>query len=87
MFALYYVGLIVGEDLADKLILDPVIAMWMANALFTVVGVLRLIRVQRGGGSARGGDTSELFDSVRTWIARRARRIGVRADRRRRVTA
>ena len=52
-----------GEDLADKLILDPVVAMWMANALFTVVGVLGLIRVQRVGGSARGGDTSELLDT------------------------
>ena len=87
VFALYYVGLIVGEDLADKLILNPVVAMWMANALFTVVGVLLLIRVQRVGGSARGGDTSELFDTVRTWFARHAHRFGVRADRRRRVTA
>jgi lipopolysaccharide export system permease protein len=87
VFALYYVGLIVGEDLADKLILDPVIAMWMANALFTVVGIFGLIRVQRGGGSARGGDAGELFDAIRTWIAQRVRRIGVRADRRRRVTA
>jgi lipopolysaccharide export system permease protein len=87
VFALYYVGLIVGEDLADKLILNPVVAMWMANALFTVVGVLLLIRVQRVGGSARGGDTSELFDTVRTWFARHAHRFGFRADRRRRVTA
>jgi lipopolysaccharide export system permease protein len=87
VFALYYVGLIVGEDLADKLILDPVIAMWMANALFTIVGVLGLIRVQRVGGSARGGDSSELFDTVRTWVAQRMRRIGIRADRRRRVPA
>ena len=87
VFALYYVGLIVGEDLADKLILDPVIAMWMANALFTVVGVFGLIRVQRVGGSARGGDAGELFDGIRAWIAQRVRRIGVRADRRRRVTA
>jgi len=49
--------------------------------------VAGLIRVQRVGGSARGGDTSELLDNVRTWIARHARKIGVRADRRRRVTA
>lgn len=87
VFALYYVGLIVGEDLADKLILDPVVAMWMANALFTVVGVLGLIRVQRHGGSARGGDTSELLDTARTWLAQRARSIGIRANRRRRVPA
>jgi lipopolysaccharide export system permease protein len=87
VFALYYVGLIVGEDLADKLILDPVVAMWMANGLFTVVGVFGLFRVQRSGGSARGGDASELFDRVRTWFAERFRKIGIRADRRRRVTA
>jgi lipopolysaccharide export system permease protein len=87
VFALYYVGLIVGEDLANKLILDPVIAMWMANALFTVVGVFGLVRVQRSGGSARGGDTSELLDSIRMWLAQRFRRVGIRADRRSRVTA
>jgi hypothetical protein len=46
-----------------------------------------LIRVQRVGGSARGGDTSELLDTVRTWLAQRARRIGIRANRRRRVPA
>jgi lipopolysaccharide export system permease protein len=86
-FALYYVGLVVGEDLADKLILDPVVAMWMANALFTVVGVAGLIRVQRVGGSARGGDASELFDNVRRWLARLVRRVGIHADRRRRVPA
>jgi len=86
-FALYYVGLVVGEDLADKLILDPVVAMWMANALFTVVGVAGLIRVQRVGGSARGGDASELFDNLRTWLARLVRRVGIHADRRRRVPA
>lgn len=87
VFALYYVGLIVGEDLANKLILDPVIAMWMANVLFTAVGVVGLVRVQRSGGSARGGDTSELIDAVRTWFAQRFHRVGIRADRRRRVTA
>jgi lipopolysaccharide export system permease protein len=76
VFALYYVGLIVGEDLADKLILNPVVAMWMANALFTVVGVLLLIRVQRVGGSARGGDTSELLDNVRTRAALAYARTG-----------
>ncbi|MBA2684852.1 MAG: LptF/LptG family permease [Gemmatimonadaceae bacterium] len=87
VFALYYVGLIVGEDLANKLILDPVIAMWMANALFTVVGVFGIIRVQRSGGSARGGDASELFDTVRSWVAKHVRRVGTRADRRSRVPA
>ncbi len=87
VFAIYYVGLIVGEDLANKLILDPVIAMWMANVLLTVVGVFGLIRVQRSGGSARGGEASERFDSFRTWLGKRFRRTGVRAERRSRATA
>jgi lipopolysaccharide export system permease protein len=87
VFALYYVGLIVGEDLADKLILNPIVAMWMANALFTVVGVVGLFRVQRHGGSARGGDLSEAFDAARAWLARVGRRVGLSWDRRRRVTA
>lgn len=87
VFALYYVGLIVGEDLANKLILDPVIAMWMANVLFTIVGVFGLIRVQRSGGSARGGDSSEWFDRVRSWLGQRFRRGGVGTERRTRVHA
>ena len=39
------------------------------------------------GGSARGGDFSELIDTVRTWFAQRFHRVGIRADRRRRVPA
>ncbi len=87
VFALYYVGLIVGEDLANKLILDPVIAMWMANVVFTVVGVIGLVRVQRSGGSARGSDTGEWRDKVATWVGERFRRGSFRVGRRRRVTA
>lgn len=87
VFALYYVGLIVGEDLANKLILDPVIAMWMANVLFTIVGVFGLIRVQRSGGSARGGDSSEWFDRARSWFGQRFRRGGIGTERGTRVHA
>jgi lipopolysaccharide export system permease protein len=82
-FALYYVCLIAGETLADKLILSPIIAMWLANAIFTVAGLILLVRVQRSGATARGGDASEMIDAVRTSLARLARRVGIRADRRR----
>jgi lipopolysaccharide export system permease protein len=81
-FALYYVCLIAGETLADKLILNPIIAMWLANAIFTVAGLILLVRVQRSGATARGGDASEMIDAVRTALARLARRAGIRADRR-----
>ncbi len=87
VFALYYVGLIVGEDLANKLILDPVVAMWMANVLFTIVGVFGLIRVQRSGGSARGGDSSEWFDRTRSWLGQRFGRGGIGTGRGSRVPA
>lgn len=84
-FALYYVCLIAGETLADKLILSPIIAMWLANAIFTVAGLILLLRVQRSGATARGGDASEMIESVRAAFARMARRVGIRtgADRRR----
>jgi lipopolysaccharide export system permease protein len=83
VFALYYVGLIGGETLADKLILRPFWAMWLANVLFAVVGLIFLIRVQKSGATARGGDASEMWDALRTWGARQLRRFGIPADRRR----
>jgi len=86
-FALYYVCLIAGETLADKLILNPIIAMWLANVIFTAAGLVLLVRVQRSGATARGGDASEMIEAVRNGFARLARRVGVHADRRRRSAA
>jgi lipopolysaccharide export system permease protein len=86
-FALYYVCLIAGETLADKLILSPIVAMWLANVIFTIAGLILLVRVQRSGATARGGDASEMIEAARTMLARVARRLGIRADRRRRSAA
>ncbi len=80
-FALYYVCLIAGETLADKLILSPIIAMWLANVIFTAAGLVLMLRVQRSGATARGGDASEMIDSLRGAVTRLARRVGMRADR------
>jgi lipopolysaccharide export system permease protein len=85
VFALYYVGLIGGETLADKLLLRPFWAMWMANIIFGLVAVIGLLRVQKFGVTARGGDASEMWDTVRSWVARQLRRVGIRAERRRRT--
>jgi lipopolysaccharide export system permease protein len=85
VFALYYVGLIAGEDLADKNIVPPFAAMWVTNLILTFVGVVLLARMGKEGSTARGGDMSELFDSMRAWMAGYFRRIGLRADRRRRA--
>jgi lipopolysaccharide export system permease protein len=70
VFALYYVGLIAGESLADRNILGPAAAMWAANALFTVAGVALVARMEREGGTARGSDPSEWMGGLRRFARR-----------------
>lgn len=72
VFAIYYVGLIAGEKLADKLIVSPVIAMWAANALLAIVGVALAASMGKRGASPRGGGLSELFDRLLSWRRRPA---------------
>jgi lipopolysaccharide export system permease protein len=45
-FVLYYVGLVAGEELADRAILSPFLAMWTPNALLFVIGVYLFIHVE-----------------------------------------
>jgi lipopolysaccharide export system permease protein len=82
VFALYYVGLIAGEALADRALLPPFWAMWAANVLFTAVGLVLMARMGREGSTARGGDFGELREQLRVWLARQARRVGFPAERR-----
>ena len=84
VFALYYVGLIGGEALANRSLLSPFWSMWAANILFTSVAALLLARMGREATTSRGGDTSEMIDALRAWTAKQARRVGIRLDRRRR---
>jgi lipopolysaccharide export system permease protein len=65
VFALYYVGLIAGESLADRNILGPGVSMWAANIVFTLVGVGLLLRMNRGSTSSRGGDLTEWMERLR----------------------
>ena len=85
VFALYYVGLIAGEDLANKNLFAPFWAMWGTNFLLTLIGIVLLARMGREGSTARGGDMSELIDSMRASMAGQLRRLGLRTDRRRRA--
>jgi lipopolysaccharide export LptBFGC system permease protein LptF len=48
VFGVYYVMLLVGEDLADRLVVPPAAAMWGANALLLSVVALSALRTRRG---------------------------------------
>lgn len=71
VFAIYYVGLIAGESLGNKDIVQPWIAMWGPNIIFAVLGALGLIRVSRESGSTRGGDLAELWEALTGRFRRR----------------
>ncbi len=84
VFALYYVGLIAGEALADRGILSPFWAMWAANILFTAIGLGLLARIESTSANNRGGDISELLDRFR-W--KRKARTASKVTRRQEQTA
>ena len=65
VFSVYYIGLIAGEALGDRAIVNPIGAMWASNCLFVVLGIIGLFRVSRESGSTRGGDFAELLDGLR----------------------
>jgi len=75
VFALYYVGLIGGEALANNGFLPPFWAMWGTNVILTAVGVVLLFRMGREAGSGRGGDWGDKVDAFKARLG-----FGPRAD-------
>jgi len=67
VFAIYYVGLLAGEALADRALVDPALAMWGTNILLGIVGVTLTLRLGSEGSTSRGSETSE-------WWARQMER-------------
>jgi len=49
VYLVYYLFLVGGEKMADRGRLDPALAMWMANIVLTIVGVLVFTRTVREG--------------------------------------
>ena len=62
VFSVYYIGLIGGEELGNRLIVSPFFAMWTPNLLFAVVGLIGLWRIRKPGNSPHGGDWSDVAD-------------------------
>jgi lipopolysaccharide export system permease protein len=71
IFGIYYVGLIAGEALADRNLLTPFWAMWAANILLTMAGLVLLVRMGRESATTRGGDLAELLEVMRGLFRRR----------------
>ena len=78
VFALYYVGLIGGESLANEGLVPPFWAMWGTNVILSVVGVVLLLRMGKDSTSSRGGDWSDRLDAL---IARFGRGPQARGSR------
>ncbi len=77
IFAIYYVCLIAGESLANRVILEPWVAMWAANGIFLAIGLPLYLRMGGETATNRGGG-GEFFTSLR---ARFGRRSGAGPDR------
>jgi lipopolysaccharide export system permease protein len=71
IFAIYWVGLIGGEDLADRGLAPPWISMWIPNALFTLFGLLLVRTLGRESSTMRGGGWEEAWWTVRDFVRRR----------------
>ena len=70
VFSVYYVGLIGGEELGDRLVVSPFLAMWAPNLIFLAAGLGLLWIVRREGSTAHGGDWDELRHALFGWIAK-----------------
>jgi lipopolysaccharide export system permease protein len=70
VFGLFYIGLIGGEELGDRLIVSPFWAMWAPNFLCTILGLIGLRLVRTHSGTTRGGDLSDLKDWLLGWPGR-----------------
>ena len=75
VFGLYYICLMGGEALADKGRLPAFVAMWIANVIFTLAGLVLLWRVETTTDRSRAGGPLEWWSD---WRTRRAARRSAR---------
>ncbi len=71
VFAIYYIGLIGGESLANKGIVSPFWAMWIDNIIFFIVGIALISQMGNENTTQRGGQFAERVDAVRAWFQQR----------------
>ena len=79
IFAIYYVGLIGGETLADKGYVTPEWAMWVVNVIMATLGVVWVARMGNEVSTARGGGVwEERLERMRAWSTGLRSRAGRR---------
>jgi lipopolysaccharide export system permease protein len=71
VFGVYYVGLLLGEELARRSYLPPFVGMWATNGLLLVIGLALTARLGHEGTTTRG---SELSDAMARFLDRFRRR-------------
>ena len=70
VFALYYVGLIGGEALANEGLVAPFWAMWGTNVILTIVGLVLMLRMGKDSTSNRGGHWGDRIDAMKAKFGR-----------------
>ena len=75
VFAIYWMGLIGGERLADRGLADPALAMWTPNIVFFLAGLAMSMRLGRWVATARGGGWDDLLFTLKRAVAAPVRRL------------
>jgi lipopolysaccharide export system permease protein len=64
VFTIYYIGLIGGEELGNRRVVSPFLAMWSANVLFAALGLLALALTRRPAHSIAGPNWADVRDAI-----------------------
>ena len=74
IFAVSWIGLIGGENLADRGLAPPWLAMWAPNLIFLALGIVLVRRMGREAATMRGGGWDDLLWTLRGGLERVFRR-------------
>ncbi|MFP4623785.1 MAG: LptF/LptG family permease [Gemmatimonadota bacterium] len=80
IFAVYYAGLIGGENVADERNVSPLLAMWAPNILFFFIALWGLSRIGKEAATNRGGGWDDMWESIKG-MARRPMALVRSGDR------
>jgi lipopolysaccharide export system permease protein len=67
IFAVYWAGLIGGENLANEGVVTPFWAMWTADLVFLGLGLALAARMSRTAGTNRGGVLGDVLFNLSSW--------------------